>query len=192
MRMRKGFTMIEFIAYVGVLVVLMIAFIQFVLAFIKNERAFAHRTRVAKEVDFVLRTMTDTLRTSKNINNDGIVPALSVFGKNGGDGNFSRVAFTRGGSNTNWFEVIWNAYGTTGAGNIQNGIVYTSTLGGKSKLTSPRVKVTAFRVDCIGSSTCATNPASPTQSVRITLQLIDITSGETLTATTSVTPRGFD
>ncbi|MSR76241.1 MAG: hypothetical protein EXS68_01450 [Candidatus Ryanbacteria bacterium] len=190
---KKGFTLTELVVYVGILGLVVSFFAGFAANLIKSDRLFAHRIRVAEEMDFIMRTITDTVRTAESLNNAGSNPPLSVFGRNGGNGQcnngqLSRLGFKKNGSSSNWFEVINNAYGSDANNNRQNGLIFNSSVGGQVILTSPRVAVCAFRVDCVGPVPCNTNP----KSVRLTIQLMDLTSREVMTATSTVTPRGFD
>ncbi|MEK7630530.1 MAG: type II secretion system protein [Patescibacteria group bacterium] len=170
---RRAFTLIELLVYVGVLVIVLGAIFFFMVNIITNERSIGDRVRMMDEADFAMRQVLDHARGAKNLestdfafSNDGELTltktdAVVTIKVDKSDPTKPKLIMTK-----------------------NDGINPVST----RILTSPRVAVDIFTLECAGTiSPCSSNA----KGVRIKLGLRDLVTYQTITITTGATPRGY-
>jgi type II secretory pathway component PulJ len=169
----RAFTLVELLAYVGILTVVLGIIFFFIANIIINERSIGERVRVMDEADFAMRQVLDQARGAKNID-------MST--------DFAAV----GGSDDlilNKTSSVVSVYVSSGA------LVMTDTAspGIVRTLTSPRVTVTQFDLICVGdpSTACASPATTNPKGVQIRLSLQDVSTSQTLSVVTSAVPRGY-
>ncbi len=169
---QRAFTLIELLVYVGVLTIVLGIIFFFVANIIINERSIVDRVRTIDEADFAMRQMLDQARGAKNIS------TASQFA----NANNGELVLTKTDSTVTF------AVDKTDAEKPK--LVMTDSADPQKMrvLTSPRVAVDMFALDCIGT---ASSCGSDLKGVRITLGLRDIVTNQTMTITTSATPRGY-
>ncbi len=167
---QRAFTLIELLVYVGVLVVVLGAIFFFMVNIIANEQSIGDRVRMMDEADFAMRQVLDQARGAKYI-----YPTPTTVFVAGGSGGQLILEKTN---------ATVNFYVSAGVFTMTDSAVP----GYIRALTSPRVAVDTFALVCMGiASPCESDP----KGVRITLGLRDVVTNQTITITTSATPRGY-
>jgi len=172
MKNARGFTLIELIAYVGVLTIVLGAMTFYIFNIIYSEDEIGARVRIAGEADFAMRQIIDQIRGVKRIMSNAEGSAFYA------GGNTSVLKLEKGDGSTVTFSVLGTSPNTS--------LVLESAT--TRTLTSPRVEVSQFSLVCIGkTSPCDSNPGA----VVVTLRLKDKETTQEHILTTGVTPRGF-
>jgi len=168
---QRGFTLIELLVYVGVLVVVLGTIFFFMVNIITNERSIGDRVRMMDEADFAMRQVLDQTRGAKNIDSTNF-----AFSNDG------ILVLTKTNSVVNIYVDETDPSKPKLIMTDSADPIYIRAL------TSPRVAVDTFALECAGTiSPCSSNA----KGVRITLGLRDLVTNQTITVTTGATPRGY-
>lgn len=191
MKKPSGFTLIEFIFYMGALLILLGAILYFGLNFVRNERSLGDKVRTFGEADFALRQVVDSARISKSIRSDSGADASKFSNSTTPCLTNCILAVNKAGSSACSGTITADTakFYVDGAGRLIMEEKIAGGAGCKRELTSPAVLVSKFTVLCIGASSgCGSSP----KSVQLTLVVSGVANPtETQTLTTSITPRGY-